>query len=100
MGPRRRGAPAGEAGLLPEACGRAARGALVWAGAAGRERAAEERCLVTAGRASLWPLGGGPPIEIREGDWVTFRRGFLCTWVVHEAIAKKYSYFDAAGTEC
>ena len=50
-------------------------------------RAAEERCLVTAGRATLWPVGGGPPFEIRQGDWATFRRGFLCTWVVHEPIA-------------
>ena len=55
--------------------------------------------LVTAGRASLWPEGGGPAVEIARGDWVTFRRGFLCTWVVHEEIAKRYAYFDAAGAE-
>lgn len=64
-----------------------------------RERAAEERCLVTAGRASLWPKGGGPPVEIGAGDWATFRKGFLCTWVVHEPIAKRYAYFDASGEE-
>ena len=55
--------------------------------------------LVTAGRASLWPEGGGPAVEIARGDWVTFRRGFLCTWVVHEEIAKRYAYFDTAGAE-
>ena len=55
--------------------------------------------LVTAGHASLWPEGGGPAVEIARGDWVTFRRGFLCTWVVHEEIAKRYAYFDAAGAE-
>lgn len=70
-----------------------------WWEASGREQAAEERCLVTEGRASLWPEGGDDAIEIAAGDWVTFKRGFLCEWVVHETIAKKYAYFDAAGAE-
>ena len=70
-----------------------------WWEAPGRELAWEERCLVTAGRASLWPEGGGPPIEIGAGDWVTFKKGFLCTWVVHEAIAKRYAYFGANGEQ-
>mmetsp|Transcript_36378 Transcript_36378/g.118327 ORF Transcript_36378/g.118327 Transcript_36378/m.118327 type:complete len:572 (+) Transcript_36378:78-1793(+) len=70
-----------------------------WWDAPGREAAAEERCLVTAGRATLWPEGGGPPVEIAKGDWVTFRRGFQCTWVVNEDIAKRYAYFDAEGAE-
>ena len=62
-----------------------------WWEAAGREEAEEERCLVTAGRAQLWPRAGGPsgsglagvaagsagPIEISAGDWVVFKRGFL-----------------------
>lgn len=72
----------------------------------GRTRAADSPLpafalagLVIAGRASLWPEGGGPAVEIARGDWVTFRRGFLCTWVVHEEIAKRYAYFDAAGAE-
>ena len=71
----------------------------LWWEAAGREQAAEERCLVTRGRATLWPLGGGAPYELRAGGWATFRRGFLCTWVVHEPIAKRYAYFDAEGRE-
>lgn len=85
-----------------------------WWEAAGREEAEEERCLVTAGRAQLWPHGeGGPsgsglagvaagsagPIEISAGDWVVFKRGFLCTWVVTEPIAKRYAYFDGEGEE-
>jgi uncharacterized cupin superfamily protein len=84
-----------------------------WWEASGREAAAEERCLVTSGRASLWPYGeGGPleefrsgadttpaPIQIAAGDWVTFRRGFLCTWVVHEPIAKRYAYYTDEGVE-
>jgi alpha-ketoglutarate-dependent taurine dioxygenase/uncharacterized cupin superfamily protein len=70
-----------------------------WWEQSGRERAAEERCLVTAGCATLWPEGGGPPVEIAEGDWATFRRGFLCEWVVHERISKRYAYFDAEGEE-
>ena len=41
----------------------------------------------------------GLPIEIAAGDWVTFRRGFLCTWVVTEPIAKRYAYFTAEGEE-
>jgi uncharacterized cupin superfamily protein len=65
----------------------------------GREGVAEERCLVTVGRATLWPEGGGPPVEIRAGEWVTFRVGFQCTWVVHEQISKRYAYFDSAGVE-
>ena len=48
---------------------------------------------------SYWPDGGGPPCEIRAGDWVTFRRGFQCTWIVHEPIAKRYAYFDKDGRE-
>eukprot|EP00746_Dinoflagellata_sp_MGD_P033801 gnl/MRDRNA2_/MRDRNA2_18072_c0_seq1.p1 gnl/MRDRNA2_/MRDRNA2_18072_c0~~gnl/MRDRNA2_/MRDRNA2_18072_c0_seq1.p1 ORF type:complete len:254 (-),score=39.97 gnl/MRDRNA2_/MRDRNA2_18072_c0_seq1:4-765(-) len=70
-----------------------------WWEAPGRERAAEERCLVTAGCATLWPDGGGPPVDIAKGDWVTFRRGFQCLWVVHKAIAKRYAYFDKDGHE-
>lgn len=54
---------------------------------------------MTAGRATLWPQDGGPPSEIAAGDWATFRRGFLCEWVVHEPIAKRYAYFDEAGEE-
>jgi taurine dioxygenase len=82
--------PASPAGRFQESC---------WWEASGREKAAEERCLVTAGRATLWPEGGGAPIEIRAGEWATFRRGFLCEWVVHEPIAKRYAYFDEAGAE-
>ena len=70
-----------------------------WWEAAGREGVAEERCLVTEGRASLHPEGGGPPVEIRAGDWVVFRVGFQGMWVVHERIAKRYAYFDEAGRE-
>jgi hypothetical protein len=84
-----------------------------WWEAPGREAAAEERCLVTSGRASLWPYGEGglleesrssadatpAPIQIAAGDWVTFRRGFLCTWVVHEPIAKRYAYYTDEGVE-
>ena len=85
-----------------------------WWEAAGREAAAEERCLITAGRAILWPYGESTPpaeasadvapatlapIEIAAGDWVTFKRGFLCTWVVTEPIAKNYAYFSEEGKE-
>ena len=70
-----------------------------WWEARGREEAAEERCYITAGRASLQPYSGGPAVEIAKGEWVTFRRGFLCTWVVHEAVSKRYAYFDSAGCE-
>ena len=75
-----------------------------WWEAAGRRGAAEERCLVTSGRATLWPHGGDGddglgPIEIGAGDWVVFRRGFLCTWVVSEPMAKRYAYFTEVGEE-
>ena len=70
-----------------------------WWEAAGREGVVEERCLITSGRATLYPEGGAPPVEIVEGDWVTFRAGFQGLWVVREPIAKRYAYFDAAGEE-
>ena len=70
-----------------------------WWEGAGRKAAAEERCLVTAGRATLWPHGGGDAVEIAKGDWVTFKRGFLCEWHVRETIAKRFAYFDAHGAE-
>ena len=50
-------------------------------------------------RASVRPHGGGDAVEMKKGDWVTFKRGFLGTWVVHEPIAKRYAYFDADGQE-
>jgi uncharacterized cupin superfamily protein len=70
---------------------------------ADRPNVAEERCLVTAGRASLHLAGGDDGscaddiIVIAAGDWVVFRVGFHCEWVVHERITKHYAYFDAAG---
>lgn len=70
-----------------------------WWEAPGREEAAEERCLITEGHATLWPAAGGAGVEIRAGEWVTFRRGFLCTWVVHTPIAKRYAYFTSAGVQ-
>ena len=54
---------------------------------------------MTAGSATLWPQGALPPVHMQAGDWVSFRRGFLCSWVVHEDIAKRYAYFDDTGTQ-
>ena len=34
---------------------------------------------------------------IEKGDWVTFKKGFLCSWDVEEDISKKYQYFGASG---
>ena len=62
-----------------------------------RPGAAEERCHVLDGRATLRPDGGGAPVEIRGGDWVVFRKGFSCEWIVEEPIRKRYAYFTAAG---
>ena len=62
-----------------------------------RPGAAEERCHVLDGRATLRPDGGGAPVEIRGGDWVVFRKGFSCEWIVEEPIRKRYAYSTAAG---
>ena len=58
----------------------------------------EERCHVFEGRATLLPQGGGAPLEIGAGDWVTFRVGFECEWVVTEPIAKRYAYYCVDGS--
>ena len=71
-----------------------------WWEASGREEATEERCFITEGRASLFlSKGGGDAVEIAAGDWVTFRRGFLCEWVVHTTMVKRYAYFNESGEE-
>ena len=59
----------------------------------------EERCHVFEGRATLLPEGGGPPVTIGAGDWVSFRKGFACEWIVEEPIAKRYGYFRPDGAE-
>lgn len=59
----------------------------------------EERCHVFEGRATLLPQGGGAPVEIGAGDWVTFRVGFQCEWVVTAPISKRYAYYCEDGSE-
>merc|ERR1712232_288892 len=58
--------------------------------------AAEERCLIIAGRATL-EIDGEDNVVIEAGDWVVFKAGFLCTWHVEVEISKHYEYFDASG---
>ena len=47
--------------------------------------------LITAGRATLTPSDGEPPLTIGKGDAVYFHRGFKCDWHVHERMTKHYA---------
>jgi len=58
---------------------------------------ATERVLITAGRATLTPSDGEPPLTIGKGDAVYFHRGFKCDWHVHERMTKHYAYYGDDG---
>ncbi|MBT3308237.1 MAG: cupin domain-containing protein [Gammaproteobacteria bacterium] len=51
----------------------------------------EETCYFTKGRVTVTPEGG-EPIEMREGDLVTFPEGMTCSWEIHEAVEKHYRF--------
>ena len=60
-----------------------------------RPGAAQERCFVTQGRATL--LFDGEELVIQKGDFVVFHRGFACDWRVDEDIEKHFAYFTRSG---
>lgn len=52
---------------------------------------AQETCYILEGEVVVTPEGG-EPVEIREGDLVTFPRGMSCTWDVRKPIRKHYTF--------
>jgi len=50
-----------------------------------------ETCYFLAGRVIVTPEGG-EPVEMGEGDLVTFPAGLSCTWKILEPVRKHYSF--------
>ena len=52
---------------------------------------ATEVCYILEGRVTVTPEGG-EAVDLSAGDLVTFTKGLKCTWEIHEAIKKHYSF--------
>ncbi len=50
----------------------------------------DEECLVLEGLVEVETASG--TFTIREGDFVTFRKGLKCTWDVRKPIRKHYNF--------
>lgn len=50
-----------------------------------------ETCYLLAGEVIVTP-DGGTPVQLQEGDLVTFPKGMSCTWDVRKAVKKHYSF--------
>ena len=50
----------------------------------------DEECLVLEGEVEVETSGG--TYLIREGDFVTFRKGLKCKWIVKKPIRKHYNF--------
>ena len=50
-----------------------------------------ERCYFLEGEVVVTPQGG-PAVEIKAGDFVTFPEGMSCTWRVLKAVRKHYMF--------
>jgi uncharacterized cupin superfamily protein len=51
----------------------------------------QETCYVLAGEVTVTP-DGGEPVQIQEGDLVTFPQGMSCTWQITRDIRKHYRF--------
>jgi uncharacterized cupin superfamily protein len=51
----------------------------------------EETCYFLEGDVVVTPEGG-EPVEVGQGDLVTFPRGMSCTWQVRGAVRKHYRF--------
>jgi uncharacterized cupin superfamily protein len=49
----------------------------------------KETCYLLEGQVTVIP-DGGQPVEIRNGDFVTFPAGMSCTWKIHRDVRKHY----------
>ena len=52
-----------------------------------------ETCYIVEGNATVTPEGG-EPVNITEGDMVTFLKGLKCSWKITDAIEKHYSFSE------
>ena len=50
-----------------------------------------ETCYLLEGDVTVTP-DGGEPVRIAEGDLVTFAAGLSCTWEIHAAVRKHYTF--------
>ncbi len=50
-----------------------------------------EVCYFLEGSVTVTPEGG-EPVEMGEGDLVTFTKGLSCTWEIHTPVQKHYSF--------
>ena len=50
-----------------------------------------ETCYILEGAVEVTPEGG-EPVEVGEGDLVTFPKGMACTWKIKKAIRKHYRF--------
>ncbi|MGD8522931.1 MAG: cupin domain-containing protein [Desulfobacterales bacterium] len=50
-----------------------------------------ETCYFLKGDVVVTP-DGGQPVEVGEGDLVTFPRGMSCTWKIRKDVKKHYKF--------
>jgi uncharacterized cupin superfamily protein len=50
-----------------------------------------ESCYILAGEVTVTP-GGGEPVHIVAGDFVTFPAGMRCVWDITAPIRKHYQF--------
>ncbi|BAP55813.1 hypothetical protein THII_1516 [Thioploca ingrica] len=50
-----------------------------------------ETCYILEGEVIVTPEGG-QPVQLGEGDLVTFSAGMSCTWQIHRNIRKHYKF--------
>jgi len=50
-----------------------------------------ETCYFLEGEVIVTPEGGAP-VQMGDGDLVTFRRGMSCTWEIKEDVKKHYKF--------
>lgn len=50
-----------------------------------------ERCYFLEGDVVVTP-DGGEPVEMGQGDFVTFPQGMSCTWKIRKDVRKHYTF--------
>lgn len=52
----------------------------------------KEVCYIDSGKFQITPEGG-TPITVQAGDFVTFPKGFKCTWDISEPVFKHWKEY-------
>ena len=50
-----------------------------------------EQCYILAGKVTVLTKDGSS-VEFGKGDFVTFPKGFSCTWDIKESVKKHYNF--------